>query len=360
MALAASTLVGCSWAPGSDLKYESEAAPIDELVEFRPITPGLLATYREISRSAASRTNSDLEAAKENYEYQVGKGDILDIIVYDHPELTIPAGSERSAAEAGNQVRNDGTIYYPYIGRVRVVGKTMDEIRAILTRRLSEYIADPQVDVRMADFRSKKVYLSGAVAQPGPLPLTTVPMTIIDAVSQAGGASENANWHNIILTRNGVETPISLYDLMREGDLSQNMLLRDGDVLHIPTSENQSVAVMGQVRIPGNLPLGNERISLTDAIARAGGIDETTAEPSGIFVIRSQEITEDKIATVFQLDVSNAAAFSMGKSFILQPEDVIYVTTAPVARWNRVISLLLPTINLPGAFTGTATDVQDL
>ncbi|TLF45513.1 polysaccharide export protein Wza [Halomonas urmiana] len=360
--LAAGSLGGCAWAPGSHLESQSEAAPIDDLVDIRPITPGLVVTQQE-SRGTADAGRAmpaELEQALQEYEYYVGPGDVLNIIVYDHPELTIPAGSERSAAEAGNQVRSDGTIFYPYIGRVHVAGKTLEEIRAMLARQLSEFITEPQVDVGVAAFNAKKVHISGAVSQPQSLPITTIPMTITDAISQAGGASEGANWHSVTLNRNGEEIPVSLYALMQQGDNRQNRLLQDGDVLHVPTAENRGISVMGQVRRPGDLPLGNEPLSLTDAVSRAGGIDETSAEPSGIFVVRGTQDASDKLATVYQLDVSNAASFSLGHDFQLEPQDVVYVTTAPIARWNRVISLLLPSISLPGTLAETSTDVSDI
>ncbi|MDR5901280.1 polysaccharide export protein [Halomonas icarae] len=356
---AALLLSGCSLAPGGHIDYQAETAPIDDLVDIEPITPGLVASFR-LAESQAAPMPGDLRQAIDEYEYRVGPGDVLSVIVYDHPELTIPAGSERSAADAGNEVRSDGTIFYPYIGRVKVAGLTLDEVRNILARRLSNFLAEPQVDVRMAAFNSKKVYVSGSVAAPGTLPITSVPLTLADAISQVGGAQPTANWHEVILTRNGQEQRISLYQLLREGDQTQNVLLQDGDVVHVPSSENQAVAVMGQVGSPGNFALGNERLSLTDAVARAGGISETTAEPSGIFVIRSQAADSDKLATVYQLDVRNAAAFSMGSHFVLEPQDVVYVTTAPLARWNRVISLLLPSLVLPGSVADSANDVSDL
>lgn len=352
-------LSGCSLAPGGHIDHRYEAAPIAELVDIEPITPGLVAAYRQ-SVNGASAMPPDLVQSLESYEYRIGKGDVLNIIVYDHPELTIPAGPERSAAEAGNQVRSDGTIFYPYVGRLPVEGLTLEEIRTLLTRRLSNFVMEPQIDVGIADFRSQKVYVSGAVGEPGRVPITTVPLTLTEAVSLVGGAQETANWHDITLNRDGEEEHLSLYALLRQGDKRHERLLQDGDVLHIPSAENQGISVMGQVNRPGNIPVGNERLTLTDAISQSGGIDERSAEASGIFVIRpnQSEPGNDRIATVFQLDVSNAMAFSLGSQFALQSQDVVYVTTAPLARWNRVISLLLPSISLPGVAADTVDDVD--
>lgn len=355
------SLAGCAMAPGGNIDYDADPPPIDHLVNIEAITPELVTAYRrEINGDIASLMPLRLREEIGDYEYRVGPGDVLSITVYDHPELTIPAGGERSAEETGNVVQRDGTIYYPYIGRVRVEGRTVEEIRRTLTYRLANFITEPQIEVRVAGYRSKKVYISGAVGSPGTLPITNEPLTVLDAISAVGGAADNANWHQVVLNRDGRKEELSLYALLRQGDQTQNRLLRDGDVLHLPTLESQNVAVMGQVRTPGNLNLGNERITLTDALARAGGVVETSAKPSGIFVIRTMPEESDKIATVYQLDISNATALTMGTHFPLQAKDVVYVTSAPLARWNNVISLLLPSVVLPGSLAGTATDINEL
>lgn len=359
--LMALVVSGCAMAPGGHIDYETETPDISHLVDIEPITPELVRAYRsEINGDIASVMPAELQAEIENYHYLVEPGDILSIIVYDHPELTIPAGPERSAAEAGNRVHRDGTIFYPYIGRVRVAGRTIDDIRSILTQRLSDFLTDPQIEVSVAAYNSKKVYISGAVGAPGTIPITAEPLTILDAISQVGGPSDSANWHKVILNRDGEKQEISLYALLRQGDQNQNRLLRDGDVLHVPSLESESVAVLGQVRSPGNLGLGNERITLTTALAKAGGVVEARAEPSGIFIIRAQPENSDKIATVYQLDISDATALTMGTHFPLQPQDIVYVTSAPLARWNNVISLLLPSVALPGTLADTTTDLGDL
>ncbi len=353
---------GCAIAPGGHLDPDEAGASLDERVVVRPITPDLVRTMSDEIQQVmmAKATPPDLNAAVEGYEYRIGPGDVLSIIVYDHPELTIPAGAERDPAETGNRVRPDGTMFYPYVGRLNVAGKTLEEVRRLLTSRLSSVLTDPQIEVGVAAFRSQKVYVSGAVQAPGMVPIDIEPLTILDAISEVGGALPNANWHNVLLTRQGREERLSLFNLLRGGDLTQNRLLRDGDILHIPTSENQNVVVLGQVLKPGAIALGNERITLTDALARAGGVNERLAEPSGIFVVRGEPAESETLATVYQLDISDATRLMLGTRFPLQPQDVVYVTSAPVARWNNVISLLLPSLTLPGDVVTSADDIGAL
>jgi polysaccharide export outer membrane protein len=352
---------GCALAPGGHIDYEAQEVSLDEQIDIVTITPDLISAYRtDNGTSKAQGVTPEFASELENYEYRVGPGDVLNIIVYEHPELTIPAGGERSAEESGNIIHADGTIYYPYIGSLKVEGRTVGEIRQMITSRLATFVTEPQVEVRVAGFHSKKVYVSGEVNAPGAQPITNVPLTILDAISAAGGATENANWHNITLTRNGQERALSLYQMLKRGDLAQNSLLQPGDVLHIASAENQNISVMGQVRNPGNITTGRERMSLTDALGRAGGVVESRAEPSGIFVIRGNPAGSEKMATVYQLDISNAVALNMGSYFPLEPHDVVYVTSAPLARWNNVISLLLPSISLPGNVASTSNEIGDL
>lgn len=350
---------GCAFAPGGHIDESRLDESLDSSVDIEPITPELVMGMQTVE-PASRPLPPELQREIQQYEYRLGPGDVVSVIVYDHPELTIPGGSERSAAETGNRVRPDGTMFYPYVGRVQVAGKTLEELRGLLTQRLSQVITDPQVEVGIAAFRSQKVYVSGAVERPGAQPLTIVPLTVLDALSEAGGARNNADWHNVILTRDGREERLSLFAMLQQGDLTQNRLLRDGDLLHVPTSENQNVVVLGQVLRPGAIALGNERLSLTDALARAGGVNESRAQPSGIFVVRGNPPESEKLATVYQLDISDATRLMLGTRFPLNPQDVVYVTSAPLARWNNVISLLLPSVTLPGDAARSADRVGNL
>jgi len=353
-------LAGCT-VPGAYLNLDdtndsansAEAVDILEQVNVYPLTADKMASYKKPRVSA--QINPVLDSKLAGYEYRVGAGDILNVTIWDHPELTIPAGSYRSASESGNWVHADGTIFYPYIGFVPVAGKTVVEIRAMLTTKLAKFIETPQVDVNVAAFRSKKTYITGEINEPGQQFITNVPLTLLDAVNNAGGLAEDADWRNVTLTRQGVEKNLSLHALMQRGDLTQNRLLIPGDIVHVPRNDGQKVFVMGEVNEPKLLKIDRAGMSLTEALSSVGGINQLAADATGIFVVRANRIAEsgtetsteaknNTIADIYQLDISNAAALVIGTEFELQPYDIVYVTAAPITRWNRVIGQILPTI----------------
>lgn len=336
-------VAGCaSVAPGvhiSESSIESRGTPAAP-VQVLPITPQLLvAEAQDRARLTTTRARDPLAPQVERYDYRVAPFDVLSVTVWDHPELTIPAGEFRAAEIAGNVVQADGTIFYPHVGVVEVAGKTVPEIRAVLAERLRKYVENPQLDVRVVAFRGKRVQVTGEVLQPSVLPVTDVPLRVQDAIAGARGLGPNAFPRAVTLTRDGKVHQLNLQALYDEGDVSQNWLLRDGDVVNVPSREEHKVYVLGEVRQPSSKLMPRGRMTLADAIGDSAGFDPLTSN-GAVYVFRGRYETP----RVYRLDASSADALLLAVQFELEPHDVVYVSTYKLTSWNRVVQQLLPTV----------------
>lgn len=348
MVAAVLVLQGCAMVPGMYMAPDGDASSLEvpvtvdgktvaSKVAITPITADLIVSQRVRQPEPGRRP----PPSGPYRDYRIGPRDILSITVWDHPELTIPAGSFRDAESSGHLVKEDGTLFYPYVGRLKVAGMTMEQLRRVLARRLSTYIENPQLDVRVIAYRSQRAYVVGEVNQPGIQPIDDVPLTVTEAINRAGGLTERADLRNVTLSRDGEVYDINLLAIYEDGDLSRNVLLEHGDVLSVADVNRgqNKVFVLGEVLQPSSQFINKGRMTLTEALSDAGGVDRVTSNPGRIYVIRS---ALDK-PEIFHLNARSPDALLLADRFELVPRDVVYVDTAEVTRWNRVISQILPT-----------------
>ena len=346
-------ITGCSkiiapGVPAFESRYAKKVARPVPGKDFKliPISSHVIATQKRYTSKSIRRTGR--RAGIGGYQYRIGPQDILTITVWDHPELTIPAGEFRSPTAAGHKVGEDGFFFFPYAGRVKAAGRTTEQIRKDLEQRLAKFITKPQVGVAIAAYRSQQAYVSGEVGKPGVLPINDIPLTIRDAIAKAGGLSEKASDY-ALLTHHKQKINIDLDKLFRGGDNTQNYVLRGGDSLYIAEKNGaDKIFVMGEVKKAGSIPFSRFGLSLAEALSDANGINEEKANPTGIFVVR-QENPNDKKPTVYQLQMTAVHSMLLAEQFALRPRDIVYVTAAPVTRWNRVISQLLPSFTVISA-----------
>jgi polysaccharide biosynthesis/export protein len=345
-------LSGCASAlkaPGMQMGVQTSTVPATNTPEDirgrADVYPLNALTVQRLSQTQAANealARSKRVAAQElKYEsYRVGHQDSLRVTVWNHPELTNPAGTANELA--GRVVNGDGSFYFPFAGRVKAVGRTVSEIQADLAQSLARVLRDPQVEVAVLQYRSKKVYVAGEVKTPGAQPLTDVPLTVLDAVATAGGAGAEADLGAATLQRGAQTIQIDLNALYYGGDLAQNLRLQNNDVLTVPERRGNKVFVLGEVIKPASLLLpARGRLSLSEALADSGGLNPLSAHAGQVYVIRAGE--NDR-AQIFHLDASTPESLVLADKFDLQRRDVVYVDTAPVVRWNRIISNILPTL----------------
>jgi polysaccharide export outer membrane protein len=279
--------------------------------------------------------------------YVLGPGDVLSIVIWDHPELNLPEAMAAGGQDAtgsnsvvsGYTVDNAGMIQYAYIGPIKVSGLTEMDARDLLSKRLSKYLRNPQVTLRIAAYRSKRVYIDGEVRNPGLQMLNDMPMTLPEAINRAGGFTTNGDRSQVAITRHDDTVVVNLPDLIAKGSNPNNIVLRDGDMVRVFSSNDSKVSVVGEVERPGSFVFNNGRMSLSQALGEAGGINQGSGDASQIFVVRKRETGEP---TVFHLDASTPTAMATADGFELKPSDVVFVDASALVRWSRVIGLILP------------------
>jgi len=181
---------------------------------------------------------------------------------------------------------------------------------------LSKIIEKPQVDVKVIGFNSQKIYVTGEIKRPRIFPVTDIPLTLIDAINLAGGLTEKANWRALTFSRDHHSESIRLDNFYRNGDTSQNRLLKHGDVIHVARNDSEKVFVLGDIQTPGTIEVKRYGLTLAEALTVAGGINERTANANGIFVFRMHDnIQTGIIADVFQLYARNVTALILADQF---------------------------------------------
>jgi polysaccharide biosynthesis/export protein len=313
-----------------------------------PITPALIQQLRD---SRIDEVPADVKALfAQPKPYTIGAGDVLNIVVWDHPELNNPAGQVGAAAasgavmgqpapSSGYNVSPKGLIQFPHIGPVKLAGLTEYEARDLITQKLARVLKDPQVTVRIQSYRSGRVYLDGEVRTPGLQALDDIPMTLPEAIGRSGGFTAAADRASIALSRQGKTTLINLAQLTERGINPNDILLQHGDLVRVLGREEAKVFVLGEVLRPNTQTLRNGRLTLNEALSDSGGVNPVSADPRQIYVIRAQTPTQPQI---FHLDAKSPVAYALAEGFELQARDVVYVDPVPLVRWNRVISLILP------------------
>jgi polysaccharide export outer membrane protein len=327
-------------APRSQGASDSDRAPAGSLVE---ITDDLVEKQRMERPTGVSADVRNLfsKAAP----YQIGPGDILNIVVWDHPELSMPAaggGGDSPGAGSVSQgytVDTDGFIQYAYIGPVKITGLTEMGVRDLLSSKLARYVRQPQVTVHIQTYRSKRVYLDGEVRTPGVQVLNDMPMTLPEAINRAGGFTDKSDRSRVAVTRGDETVLVDMPDMIRKGVNPDRIILRDGDLVRVYAQIDSKVFVIGEVQRPGGLTFNNGRMTLNEALGDAGGISQVSGDASQVYVVRGRD--EGK-RVVYHLDATSASAMATADSFELKPNDVVFVDASSLVKWSRVIGLILP------------------
>lgn len=271
------------------------------------------------------------------YSDSIQKGDLMRIFIIDpNKDSPFAAGMPIGPLE----VSQEGTANLPFIGSLKVEGKTLSQVEDMVKEKFSLKFNTAEVSVA----RDKKIHFRanviGQVAQPGQRTINRPDFTLADLISLSGGTRIDPHLCDYKLHRDN-----KTYTLADDQITKTKTLIQDGDLLEVVKSKYQHLVIMGAVNNPGNHSFPTSHAHLTDLIGSSRGINLSNGDPSGIFIFRRQK---NKKTNVYRFNLRKANGLIAASKFHLHGGDVIYVTEAPLSRWNRILRNALPIGQIQG------------
>ena len=296
--------------------------------------------------------------------YLVGPGDIIEVSVWETPPAMLfgaglfdPFGGSMTSSSVtlpGQMVNADGMITVPFAGRVLVKGRTTQQIEADIVKGLRGKANQPQVLVRVVKNNTSNVTIVGDVGKSALMPLTPKGERLLDALALAGGVTQPINRMAVQLSRQNLTATMPLDAIIR--DPRQNIQLTPGDVV-TALFQPQSFSVLGATGKNEEVPFEAQGISLAQALARSGGLNDNRADARGVFIFRFEDekllgpveatvkTAEGTVPVVYQIDLRDPASFFVTQNFPVQNRDVIYVANSPAAEFEKFLRIIVSVAN---------------
>jgi polysaccharide export outer membrane protein len=235
-----------------------------------------------------------------------------------------------------------GYISMPLLGQMHVEGLTQQKLTDNICKGLEKYVVKPKVQITFLQFRKPKVHVLGQVNRPGLYEFKQGDKAM-EAIAQAGSFTEAADLKGALLTHRDSQKaiPLDLHKLFYDGDMSQNLILEDGDTIYIPEDTKNKCFVLGEVYRPGPYRL-QENMTVIEAISMAGGPTKR-GYLNRTCVIRSADTGK---AQRIQLDMNQFIKNAdLSKNIALQPGDVVYVPETSKPNWEQIGNIVSSIVN---------------
>ncbi len=290
-------------------------------------------------------------------------GDTLGLTIWENVDDGLLASAETGTSNLDEvQVDSAGMIFVPYAGRIRAAGNTPEALRQIITSKLDSQTPDPQVIVRRLAGNGSTVSLVGAVSAQGVYPIERPTRTLSNMLAAAGGVAIEPEIAQVSVIRGNMTSKVWFEDLFTHP--SFDIALRGGDRILVEEDE-RSFTVLGATGGQARVAFQTQTISAIEAIAQVGGLNSNLADPTGVFVFRteSSNIANDVLQRsdlhgeqrmAYVLDLTEPTGMFDARDFIIRDKDTIYVTEAPFVTWNKTISALTGSLASANAIASAA------
>ncbi len=274
----------------------------------------------------------------------IGVGDLLQITLWE-PNPTGATLLSPPGLDVSLRVDPSGSIDLPYAGPLRAAGRTpMSLQRGIMAALTAQGHSNIQAAVLDAQSVSNSAIVEGDAARPGAYPLGPGTNSLLNLIAIAGGSKFVDFATTVRVTRDGASVETSLADIIADSDL--DILMGPGDsIMLLP--RDLSFYAFGAVNHPGVFSYDSENLTLAKALATIAGLQDNLAAPRGIFIYR-RTAAAGSPQTIYRLDLSQPGSFFVADVFILHPDDIIYVSDAPVADLTKVLQTIAGVGNVSG------------
>lgn len=358
-------LAGCSSLPSSGPLTDDVVKNGDNDVERRYVVV-------DIDERATAIINShpgpSLRARFGDYrpapDLRLGVGDEVRVLIFEAAagglfSTPVTSGMQpgsRSALIPDQVVQRDGTITVPYAGRIDVRGKLPSDVEEIVLQRLSGKAIEPQAIVTVSRSVSNTVVVTGEVTNGARVPLTPRGDRVMDVIGTVGGVRGTVHDTFVRLTRGNATATVPMENIL--SNPQENVYMRPGDILTL-VREPLTFTAYGATNVNQVVPFNRIGLSLEEAVARAGGLNDLRSDPDGVFLLRFEpaslvhELVPDRptdrreqlVPVVYRLGLRDAKSFFLARSFSMRDKDIVYVSNATAVELGKFLALI-------GAITG--------
>lgn len=358
---AALVVAGCAVPRGAGFEAEVLAAASGEkaetanfqVVRVGPETSAMIGSWPQLG----SQAHNWIGRVQQPASYLLAPGDIVNVSVWDTDDNGLLTGvGGRIAQLQGAKIATDGTIFLPFVGDVRVTGMSESRVRERIEELYSDTIPSAQVQITVEPGRVNTVNFVSGVGAPGIYPLSDRDVSLLTAVSVAGGISPSFENPRIKLFR-GSHVYTTTVDALFDNPRLDTTLV-GGDRIIVEDDDRQFLS-LGAAGAEAIHPFTQDEISALEALSIIGGVEDGRANPKGILVLReypSSALRADasgpnKSDVVFALDLTTADGLFSARNFQLADGDLVYVTESPVTTAQTVLGLL-------GSVVGLSNNLQ--
>ncbi|WP_371142028.1 polysaccharide biosynthesis/export family protein [Burkholderia cepacia] len=322
------------------------------------------AVARQLFAERASTDFAKVLGDDASFRQQLGVGDTVEVSIWEAPPATLFGGgaadttSGSVGAPSGARVTalpiqvvdGDGNINIPFVGAVKAAGRTPTQLQAYIVSRLKKLAHDPQVLVRLARNETSYVTVVGDVSSSTRMQLSARGERVLDALAAAGGVKQPVDKIMIQVTRGDIVASEPLQTVIR--DPRQNVALRAGDVV-TALFQPYSFTALGATGKNQEVNFEAQGITLAQALARSGGLDDNRSDARGVFIFRMENsnalnwpnqpartTVDGKVPVIYRLDLRDPNSFFVAQSFMMDNKDLLYVSDAPVTQMQKVLNLV--------------------